>query len=42
MCTSDKDQENGAANGTEAKNTGVSVIEKLKSILVIFYFIIGI
>ena len=30
MCTSDKDQENGGAQGTEAKNTGVSVIEILE------------
>ena len=41
MCTSDKDQENGAAQGTETKNTGVSVIEilieKLISCYLLFY-----
>ena len=41
MCTSDKDQENGAAQGTETKNTGVSVIEilieKLNSCYLLFH-----
>ena len=29
MCTSDKDQDNGGAHGSETKNTGVSVLKIL-------------